>query len=92
MADSLVELVEVSIYVAESALSRGADHHVALAVELLDVLCCLVPLAEVCIAQACVEVGEIACLGAAVVVGYTQQTRESSSVALEGFLVLVLSE
>ena len=82
----------MSVGVAKGTLCGRTDHHVVATVELLKILCSLVPLAKVGIAKACIEVGKVACVGAAVLVSHAEEARETSLVAVEGFLVLLFSK
>ena len=92
MVDSLVELVEVGVGIAEGTLSGRADHFVVLCVILLKILCSLCPLAELGIAESCIEICEVAGIGAAEFISHLQETCVSCSVAIESLLEKLLLE
>ena len=84
MLHGLVVLLEVGVGVAQCAFCCGTDHLVALGAEVLQCVCGFLPLAEVGLAEADVELGEVAGLGGGIVAGHLL---EADQCLLELFVV-----
>lgn len=92
MLNSLVELVEVGIGIAQSTFSSRADELVALTVELVEIGHCLVPLVQLSVAKTGIEVGQIARVGTTVVARDADETRIAGTVAVESLIELLCVE
>ena len=76
----------MSISIAEGCLSSRTDHLVALRRESIEALLSLSPLAEICIAETCIEVSQVTSLCAAVLASNLSETYIACAIAIECLL------
>ena len=92
MRDSFVELVQVSIGIAKSTFGSRGNHLVVGTVILLKEFHGSIPLAELSVAEAGIEVGQVTSSSAAIFIGKLSEALEACAVAIESLLEEALSK
>ena len=90
--NGFVELVDVSVGVAQCSCCRRADHLVVRCGELFKILHRVVPFFKIGVAETGIKVGKVACVGAAVIGSDVEKSGKSCAVSFQSLLILLVGE
>ncbi len=82
----------MSVCITQGSHGCGRDHGIVGTVEFLKEIGSLLPLLELCIAKSGIEIGQIASLGAAVLLSEIEEALERGAVAIESLLIVACCE
>ena len=82
----------MSIYITQSTLSSWRNHLIVGTIEVLEILSSILPLVELSAAKTSIEVSQITCSSAAVLISELNKTLEVCAVTVKSLLVVASHE